>query len=251
MHRYGKSMLGAALAAALLLTLALAAAAAGPDYLAQADALFAQRADLAKARQAADLYQKALQADPKNEQAAYKLARTYYWIGKHQKTDEEKVAVFEKGIAAAKKALAINPDSLGGHFWLGVCYGVYGSAKGVMKSLSLVDPIKQEMAAVIAKDPSYDSGGAYRVLGRLYFKLPGLFGGSNSKAVENLQTALKYGPHRWLNHIYLAEVYMDEGEKEKARALLKQVLAGPAEPGLEPEWAEEKEQARKLLQELD
>ena len=250
MSRLGKSSLIAALGTLGLLLCSLTAPAA-PDYLARADALFAQRADLAKARQAAALYEKALQANPKNEAAAYKLARAYYWIGKHQKTDEQKVAVFEKGIAAAKKALAIDPRSLGGHFWLGVCYGVYGSAKGVMKSLSLVDPIKQEMAAVIARDPSYESGGAYRVLGRLYFKLPGLFGGSNRKAVQNLKTAIKYGPHRWLNHIYLAEVYLDQGEKEKARALLKQVLAGPPEPGLEPEWTEEKATARKLLQEMD
>ncbi len=250
MPRLGKSSLIAALAACALLLCTLAAL-AGTDYLARADALFAQRADLAKARQAAALYEKALQADAKSETAAYKLARTYYWIGKHQDSDEQKVAVFAKGIAAAKKALAINPDSIGGHYWLGVCYGVYGSAKGVMKSLSLVDPIKQEMAAVIAQDPSYDSGGAYRVLGRLYFKLPGLFGGSNSKAVENLKTAIKYGPHRWLNHIYLAEVYIDEGEKEKARELLKKVLAGPAEPGLEPEWAEEKITAQKLLKDLE
>ncbi len=250
MFRFGKPCLIAALAALAVLVSSLAAPAA-PDYLARADELFAQRADLAKARQAAALYEKALQADPKSQAAAYKLARTYYWIGKHQETDEQKVAVFAQGIAAAKKALAIDPQSIGGHYWLGVCYGVYGSAKGVMKSLSLVDPIKQEMAAVIARDPSYDSGGAYRVLGRLYFKLPGLFGGSNRKAVENLKTAIKYGPRRWLNHIYLAEVYIDEGEKEKARDLLQKVLAGPAEPGMEPEWAEEKVTARKLLQGLE
>lgn len=233
---------------ALCLFLALPALAADSAALMkQADELFAQRADLAKAQQAADLYEKALAADPKNEEAAWKAARVLYWIGRNTKGDENKVKVFERGIADAKKALAINPKSLGGHYWLGVSYGLYGSAKGVTKSLSLINPIKEEMAAVIEQDPKYDEGGPYRVLGRLYFKVPGIFGGSNSQAIENLNTAIKHGPTRWLNHLYLAEVYIDEDENGKAKELLTLVIKGPAPQGLEPEYAMWKAEAEKLL----
>lgn len=248
-----KARKAAAWCAVMALCLALALPALAADSAAlmkEADQLFAQRADLAKAKQAADLYEKALAADPKNEEAAWKAARVLYWIGRNTKGDDNKVKVFERGIADAKKAIAINPKSLGGHYWLGVSYGLYGSAKGITKSLSLIDPIKEEMAAVIAQDPKYDKGGPYRVLGRLYFKVPGIFGGSNSEAIKNLNTAIKYGPTRWLNHLYLAEVYIDEGEKEKAKKLLEQVIKGPAPQGLEPEYAMWKAQAEKLMKEV-
>ncbi len=240
-----------AVLAALALSLALAApagAATAAELIKQGDALYAQRADLAKARQAAQAYAQALSADPKSEQAAWKLARTYYWIGKHSPEDQ-KLDIFQKGVDAAKKAIAINPKSAPGHFWLGVNYGVYGSAKGIMESLSLVDPIKKEMAAVIALDPDFEAGGPYRVLGRLYFKLPGLFGGDNDEAIKNLKIAVQKGPKRYLNHIYLAEVYYDEDEPGKAKELLEVVVAGPPEPGYEPETAEWKAQAKKMLAE--
>jgi tetratricopeptide (TPR) repeat protein len=239
--------------AAMVLCLSLAVPALAADSAAlmqQADELYAQRADLAKAKQAADLYEQALAADPENEKAAWKAARVLYWIGRNTKGDEAKVKVFERGIADAKKAIAIDPLSLGGHYWLGVSYGLYGSAKGISKSLSLINPIKEEMAKVIAIEPKYDEGGPYRVLGRLYFKVPGIFGGSNSDAIKNLKTAIKYGPTRWLNQLYLAEVYIDEDENDKAKELLAQVIKGPAPKGLEPEYAMWKAKAQELMKEL-
>ncbi len=238
-----------ALLAALALCLCLAAtagAATSADLIKQGDALYDQRADLAKAKQAADLYAQALKADPKSEAAAWKLARVQYWIGMHSPKDQ-KLEIFQKGVDAAKRAIALNPKSVPGHFWLGVNYGVYGSAKGIMESLSLIDPIKKEMATVIALDPNFEAGGPYRVLGRLYFKVPGLFGGDNEKAIENLETAVEKGPKRYLNHIYLAEVYFDEGEDPKGKKMLEMVVAGPVEPGYEPETAEWKAQAKKML----
>jgi tetratricopeptide (TPR) repeat protein len=234
-----------------MLALVLAApagAATTAELIKQGDALYAQRADQAKAQQAAQAYAQALAADPKSDQAAWKLSRTYYWIGRHSPKDQ-KMAIYQKGVEAAKKAIAINPKSVPGHFWLGVTYGVYGSAKGIMESLSLVDPIKKEMATVIELDPNYEAGGPYRVLGRLYFKLPGLFGGDNDKAMENLKIAVQKGPKRYLNHIYLAEVYYDEDKLGEAKELLEVVVAGPPEPGYEPETAEWKAKAKKMLAE--
>ncbi|BEQ16649.1 TRAP transporter TatT component family protein [Desulfoferula mesophila] len=239
-----------AAAALALLCLALAGAAYAAttaELIAQGDALYAQRADLAKAKQAAGLYEQALKADPKSEAAAWKLSRTQYWVGMHA-PKEQKLAIFQSGVDAAKQAIAINPKSLPGHYWLGVNYGVYGSAKGIMESLSLVDPIKNEMAAVIELDPNYEAGGPYRVLGRLYYKLPGLFGGDNEKAIEYLQTAVKKGPHRYINQIYLAEVYFDEDKGHEANQLLQAVINGPVEPDYGPEDAEWKAQAKKMLE---
>lgn len=234
--------------ALVLLASPTAPVAAADDLLAQAASAYAQRADLQQAQRAADLYAQALAADPKSEEAAYRLAMAWYWLGLNAPEGKD-VEPFEKAVNAAKQAVAINPDSLPGHYWLGVAYGVYGKAKGIMKSLSLVDPIKEEMNWVLNKSPNYEKGGPQRVLGRLYFKLPGLMGGDTDKAIENLKQAVQLGPDRWINHLYLAEVYLKEGEKAQAAALLRQIIAGPAEKGLEPEYKLWKAEAEKLLKE--
>lgn len=236
---------------AILLTLLVLGAlpagwAAADDLMTQAAAAYAQRADMKQAQTAVDLYTKALAADPKNDTAAWRLSQAWFWIGINTPEGQD-VEPFEKAVNAAKQAVAINPNSLPGHYWLGVAYGVYGKAKGVMKSLSLVDPIKEEMNWVIAKDPNYENGGPYRVLGRLYFKLPGLFGGDTDKAIENLKKAVQLGPNRWINHLYLAEVYIKEDKTPEAKALIKQIIAGPAETGFEPEYKLWKAEAEQLL----
>jgi tetratricopeptide (TPR) repeat protein len=214
--------------------------------MAQAAELYAQRAQGDQAQQAADLYAKVLTADPKNDEAAWRRSQALYWVGTHL-PESQQLAVLEQAVGAAKQAVAINPEGLAGHYWLGVCYGVYGKAKGLTTGLALVEPIKEEMAVVTRVNPAYGDGGAYRVLGRLYFKLPGLVGGSNSKATEHLGKAVELGPQRWLNHLYLAEVYLATGKKTEAQALLKQIIAGPAQVGLEPEYADWKAEAEKLL----
>src|SRR5580765_3001283 len=48
-----------------------------------ADALYAHREDLPSARRAADLWRVALDTEPRNFDAAWKLARANYWLGGH------------------------------------------------------------------------------------------------------------------------------------------------------------------------
>ncbi len=210
----------------------------------KADALFEERADLEKCRKSIEIYKKVFEKDP-GEEAAWKIARSCYWLGSHS-PEAKRIDIFEKGIFFAKKAVSLNPKSIGGHFWLGVSYGVYGEARGVFKSLSLIGPIKDEMQAVISSDPSYQDGGAHRVLGRLYFKVPGIFGGSKRKSVEHLKKAIGFGPNNPMNHLYLAETYLKMGEKDLARKELEGAINAPKtkDPGDE----EDKEKARELME---
>jgi tetratricopeptide (TPR) repeat protein len=216
--------------------------------VAQGDELMAQRGDLAKAKEALDKYREALAAGEEAYGAYWRMARAEYWIGDHTSDKTEKKRIFQQGIYHGKKAVQINPDRAEGHFWLGVCYGVYGEAKGVLKSLSLVKPIKQAMQRVLEIDPAYDQGGADRVLGRVYFELPGFAGGSKKKSLEHLLKAREYGPRVGLTLLYLADTYVALDEVEKARELLETLLTMESDPDLIPETAEEREQARKKLE---
>lgn len=232
-------------------TLLAAPAAAGPaqesGLIAQGDALYVERADLAKAKEAKAKYEAALAADEDAYGASWRLARVCYWIGDHTADKEAKKTTFLAGIEHAKKAIELGPDKADGHFWLGVNYGVYGEAKGVLKSLALVKPIKEAMRRVLEIDPAYDRGGADRVLGRVFHEVPGIAGGSEKKSLEHLLKSVEYGPRVGLNLLYLADTYISLDRFDEARKTLETILSMEPYPDLLPETEEERAQARERL----
>lgn len=238
------------LAASLFFVSSICLAGEYQKLVSEGDSWYMGRSDLAKAKMAVEIYRKAIALDPDREDALWRLARALYWIGQHL-PEKHQVYIYEEAVQVAEKAVKLSPDSVAAHYWLGVNYGFYGQAKGVLKSLSLIKPIKNEAAKVIELDPAYASGGAYLLLGRMYFVVPGLFGGDDEKAEQNLKIALKYGPHHYLTHVYLAELYMDQKKYDEAEALLTQALEGPcAEKNREPECRKWKNDAKALMKKL-
>jgi len=235
--------------AAVLGTITALAQTPSPSVLVQqGDELYAGRADLAKAKEAQAKYEAALAASEDDYGANWRLSRVLYWIGDHTPGDGAKATIFRQGVERAKKAVELGPDKADGHFWLGVCYGVYGEAKGVLKSLSLVKPIKAAMRRVLEIDPAYDRGGADRVLGRVFHELPGIAGGSEKTSLEHLLKAVAYGPRVGLNLLYLADTYVSLGRIDDARKTLETILTVEPLPDLVPETAEEQAQARERLE---
>src|SRR6476469_10306837 len=68
-----------------------------------ADALYADRENIASAKRAAELYEEASKRDQGQFEAAWKLARTCYWLGGHA-PDAERRAFLEKGFIAGQLA---------------------------------------------------------------------------------------------------------------------------------------------------
>ena len=56
--------------------------------------------------------------------------------------------------------------------------------------------IKEELETVLRLDPAFQEGSADRALGRWYFKVPGLFGGSKKKSEQHLRQSLTYNPEQ-------------------------------------------------------
>lgn len=195
------------------------------DLIAQADDLYLEMRDMATAEKARDLYVKALQMAEDKYEAYWKLARIFYYIGANNESNKEKKIIFSRGIYNAERAVELKPEKPDGYYWLGVNYGVYGEARGVLKSLFLIDDIKEAMNKVIELDRSYEEGGPDRVLGRLYFKVPGFAGGSKKKSLEHLQKSLEYGPNDPLTRYYLADTYLSLDEIENSRKELDFVLS--------------------------
>lgn len=219
------------------------------ELISKGDELYAQRESIEKAKEAQKLYEEAIKLDPKNYEAHWKLAKTIYFIGQRS-PEEKKVSIFEKGVEIAKKAVALEPNKPEGHFWLGVLYGVYGEARGVMKSLFLVDDIKEEMNITLKLDPNIEGGGPYRLLGRMYYKLPGIAGGSKDKSLEYLLKAKEICPSNALTRIYLADTFLAMKKKEEAKKELKEVIEMEPDPRWIPETKELKKEAKEKLEKI-
>ncbi len=119
-----------------------------------------------------------LAQDPQNFDAAWKLARVDYWLGGH--APEPSAAAFWKtGSRRAKAPSRCSRRGPKGHFWIAANMGALAESFGIRAGLKYRGRIKEELETVLRLDPQFQQGSADRALGRWYFKVPGLFGGSH------------------------------------------------------------------------
>lgn len=198
------------------------------------DDLYARREDPAAARAAADAWATRLAASPADFESAWKLARVCYWLGTHG-PDARRRADLERGITAADTAIRLRPGAPEGYFWRGANMGALAESFGISQGVKYRKPIREALEKVIALDPAFQQGSAGRALGRWYFKVPGLFGGSNAKSVEHLLQSLQYDPQSTASLYFLAETYIDMGKKAEARDVLRRLAAA----SISRDWAPE------------
>ena len=221
-----------------------------PSLIAQADAAYAKRADLPEAKIALITYQRSIASDPVHAEPYWKASRAAWWVADHSNNREEKMNTFLLGVTLAQQGIERDPNSAEAFMWLSACNGSYGEAKGIFKSLALVKPIRQELAEVNRINDRYDGGGAYRILGVLDYKVPGIVGGNKKRALEELQKSLAIDPQNPFTHYYLAEYYQTVGDKAKARLELETLAHLSAEPDEAPELAMMQLKGEKLKEDL-
>jgi tetratricopeptide (TPR) repeat protein len=231
---------------------AAAPAPIGVQNVVNPDALYAGRTDLAKAEKAAALWSAALERDPSSPAAfepAWKLSRACYWLGGHA-AEQGRRATYERGIDAARRATSLRSDRPEGYFWMAANMGALAESFGLRQGLKYRKPIKEALETVLRLDSAFQDGSADRALGRWYFKVPRLFGGSDKEAEAHLLASLRYNPASTASHYFLAELYADKGRKNEARTQLQAVIDAPITPEWAPEDREFKEKARQLLEKL-
>lgn len=217
------------------------------EWIAQADQLCSEMKDMATAKEAEALYLKSLGLTDSKYDVFWRVSRVLYYIGEHTEKKKEKKGIFARGVYYAEKAVELESEKPDGHYWLGVNHGKVGETRGVLKSLALVKPIKNAMNKVIELNRSYEDGGPDRVLGRVFFKLPGFAGGDKKKSLEHLLKSKEYGPEDAVTRIYLAETYLALKEKDKAKEELDYVMNMESDNRWYYAIDENKEVARELL----
>lgn len=224
-------------------------AAATQSESADPDALYAKRENVALAQQAAAIWQSRLQKNPNDFDSAWKLARASYWIGT-QAPESARRAALEQGITAGRAATRIAPNRPEGHMWLAASMGALAESFGMRQGLKYRGEIKDELLTVLRLDPAYEEGSADRALGRWYYKVPGLFGGSDKKSEEHLRKSLTYNPNSTSSLYFLAQTLIALNRKPEAKAMLERVLASPGTPGWTAEDRDFKARAQRLLSTL-
>lgn len=210
------------------------------------DTLYANRTDLASAERAARLWEAQFVRDSRDFEAAWKLARACYWIGGHVSRAGQR-REYERGVEAGRRAAALEPGRPEGYFWMAANMGALAESFGLRQGLKYRGAIKDALETVLRIDPAFQDGSADRALGRWYFKVPRLFGGSREKSVEHLRRSLAYNPQSTASHYFLAETLVEMNRHTEARAALQQVLESPVDPEWAPEDEEFKAKARALL----
>src|SRR5215475_5507222 len=207
------------------------------EAIAEADRLYADRADLVKVRQALVALRQAQADDPSNYELAWKLAKYNYFLGAHSDNSAEKDKSFHEGLEAGKLAVQLREGKPEGHFWLGANYG--GRAQiSMLSGLSELEDIKREMDAVLKIDEHYQAGSAYMVLGQVYLQAPKLLGGDTSKAINYLEKGIKVGPDNALMRVRLAQAYIADNRNAEAKKQIDLLMAMKPAPDYLPEYNE-------------
>jgi tetratricopeptide (TPR) repeat protein len=214
------------------------------------DMLYQDRENLGSARKAAEIWEARLTANPKDFESAQKLSKARYWLGTNGLPEPERKAALEAGIAAARVAIALDPKRPDGHFWLAANMGALAESFGLRQGIRYRGAIKDALLTTLALDPAFLDGSADRALGRWYYKVPGLFGGSDRKSEEHLRKSLTYNADSVISLLFLGDTLAELGRKDEARKAYQAAIDAPFDPEWTPEDRRFKEQAKQLLAKL-
>jgi len=223
---------------------------ADPWATADPDALYSQRADIVKAKQAAEVWARR-SADGKNYDAAWKLARACYYLGTLGPKDEQDYQL-DRGVTAGQQAATLGPKTPEGHFWYAANMGEKAQRGSMFTGLKYKTSIRTELESVIAIQAGWQDGSAESALGEWYLKVPGFAGGDHDKGVALLRKALTYNPESSHVRYSLAEALGDDSKtRPEAKTLLQQVIDAPIDPNWAVEDQSYKQKSKDLLAQLN
>jgi tetratricopeptide (TPR) repeat protein len=146
----------------------------------------------------------------------------FIWGDVRAATSEQKLAAYEQGRAAAKRAVELDPKNAAAHFWYGTNTARWGQSNGVVRSLFLLSTVRQEIQTVLDLDPKFTP--VYALAGNVLFEVPPLMGGDLHKAEEMFRRGLEQDPKFTGMRVGLAKVLIKQRRIPEAQRELQAVL---------------------------
>jgi tetratricopeptide (TPR) repeat protein len=212
----------------------------------EADNTYYQRKSIVEVIFSTNILLKAFRLHPGSYELLWRLSRNYYMKGMLVVDVTEKRRSFRQGISLGKKAIKIDDLRVDGFYWLGVNVAKLADVLGVPWGLALMKSIKKILTDVIKRDDRYSGGGAYRVLGRMKSRIPGIVGGSWEESISLLNKALSIAPDHPDTLLFIAEALMEQKKYEEAMKHINTLME------MDPPilWKYEVQHNRKIAEEL-
>lgn len=209
-------------------------------------------------------YQNALDLEPDNLDARWKLLRAFYFKGEFVlDSDKQRLALYQSGREVAETGrLQIEADyelgrglfktepaevvrAVGSRtavaeycFWAAANWGLWGHYSGKLISAltGLVNKIRQLAEIMVLMDESIENGGGHRLLGQFNARVPRIpiftWWVDRDLAISELRRSLEVAPDSLLSRIYLAEALLKfrEGGDGEALMLLRQTVESDPDP---------------------
>jgi len=235
----------------LILAVGIPAVSSGAGLGEKAEILWNEREDPGKASEGIAAYEELLTENPEDYEVLLRLSRLHYWVGQILEGTDRKDALdhYGKGVEYGKKASEIAPEKPGGFFFEAANLARSNNLKGTFSNLWGISRVRKLNEKTAMIDPGYFYGGTDRFFCAFYTKLPGLLGGSTTKAIDFGRRAVEAYPNYAGNRFFLAEAYVKDGKNALARKELEAAVSLPddAFPDAVPEQRMEKKRAEALL----
>ncbi|HUY12342.1 MAG TPA: tetratricopeptide repeat protein [Terriglobia bacterium] len=212
----------------------------------RADDYYLGRHNLANVYTGLGILQGIVAKDALNYEAWWRIAKFYNYLARFSNGGKHRI-ILQQAVTAGEKAVALQPQRVEGHFWLGASYGLLAEDSNFLEGLSMVDEIRAEMEAAVKIDPNYEEAAAVIALGRMDYRVPFFKGGNLQRSVQLLEKSLRLSPDNSLAMLYLADSYRAAGRLNEARNLLDRILNLCPDPGYSTEVIQTQTEARKEL----
>lgn len=178
----------------------------------------------------------------------WRLCRARFFLGQEARDTSEARSHHLAGVDAGRSAVRVSRERVEGHFWLGVNLALLAQLEKPFGALRAALDARRALKRAAEIDPAYHGAGPLRVLARLESKLPRLLGGGKSRARAHFEEAIRLAPSNTVTRIYFAELLLEGGDPESARAQLEALRALPFDPAWAFEIRRDRQRAGAMLE---
>lgn len=179
--------------------------------------------DQASLDRAVAVLQRIAAEEGENAEILCLLAEAHFYYGDWF-SGTEQIQIWEQGEQYARRALELDPRSADAHYWVAAMLGKIGRARGILRSLLLVNPMLEHLETALEIDKEHSW--AHYVLSHLYSELPPkpLGRGDRSQALFYARSAFELEPEEPEFVLQYAKLLLKEKQEEEALSLLREAL---------------------------